>query len=79
MTSGDSTSPLVILAQHVARLLQHDPTSTALRELEARLASGQQANDAEAVRRLVHEIDLLAARSARWSHRLRQAQQRVQQ
>lgn len=78
MTS-DNTSPLVVLASHIARLLQHDPTSTALRELEGRLASGQQTNDAEAVRRLVHEIDLLAARSARWSHRLRQAQQRAQQ
>jgi hypothetical protein len=61
MTRG----PKPILARHLACVLQRDPTSTALRELE-----GRAADDIEVAWTVVHELDLLATRSARWATRL---------
>jgi hypothetical protein len=66
--------PRINLARHIARLLQHDPTSDALRLVERGLTAGTTDEATiEAVQLIVHELDLLAVRSARWSERLRKA------
>jgi hypothetical protein len=64
MTRG----PKPILARHIAGILQRDPTSTAVRELERRAA-----DDMEAAWVVINELDQLSARSARWATRLRRA------